>query len=87
MSSLKKHLSENLKDEQFKNLYEQELELSRISLKIHEEREKKQLTQKQLSSIAGITQQQLSKIENGISCNISTLLKACKALNLKLEII
>lgn len=87
MNSFKKHLDENLKDEKFKHLYYQELELSRISLKIHEEREKKQLTQKQLSSLAGITQQQLSKMENGISCNITTLIKACRALNLKLEIV
>ncbi|MEK7434543.1 MAG: helix-turn-helix transcriptional regulator [Cyanobacteriota bacterium] len=87
MNTFRNHLNENLKDENFKNLYNQEIELSRISLKIHEEREKKKLTQKQLSKIAGITQQQLSKIENGISCNITTLIKTCKALNLRLEIV
>lgn len=87
MESFRKHLDENLKNEDFKALYLEELEFSRISLRIHEEREKNNLTQKQLSKIAGITQQQLSKIENGVSCNIKTLIKACKALNLKLEII
>lgn len=86
MNTFRNHLNENLKDENFRNLYYQEIELSRISLKIHEEREKKNLTQLQLSKIAGITQQQLSKIENGISCNITTLIKTCKALNLRLEI-
>ena len=86
MGSFRKHLDENLKNELFKDLYLEELEFARISLKIHEEREKHNMTQKQLSKIAGITQQQLSKIENGVSCNIKTLIKACKALNLKLEI-
>lgn len=87
MNTFRKHLDENLKDEKFRILYNQEIEFSRISLKIHEEREKKNLTQVQLSKIAGITQQQLSKIENGISCNITTLIKTCKALNLRLEIV
>ena len=87
MTSFRKHLEENLKDPEFKALYEQELELVRLSLKIHQEREKKGLTQKQLSKVAGITQQQLSKIENGISCNVVTLIKACNALNLKLVIV
>jgi HTH-type transcriptional regulator/antitoxin HipB len=87
MTSLKKYLEEKLKDEEFKNIYEQELDFAKFSIRIHEERENRGLTQKQLSSIAGITQQQLSKIENGISCNVKTLIKACKALNLKLEIV
>lgn len=86
MISFKNYLESQLLDPEFKVLYEQELALARISLKIHQEREKQKLTQSQLSKIAGITQQQLSKIENGVSCNLKTLLKACRALNLKLEI-
>ena len=87
MISFKKHLEEKLKNSEFKKLYEQELEINRLSLKIHEEREKKGLTQKDLAKMAGVTQQQLSKIENGVNCNIITLIKACSALDLKLEII
>ena len=87
MTSFRKHLAEKLKNPDFKKLYAQELELARISLKIHEEREKKGLSQAQLARIANITQQQLSKIENRINCNLTTLIKACNALNLKLEIV
>lgn len=87
MTSFRKHLEEKLKNPEFQILYEQELELAKISVKIHEEREKKGLSQAQLAKLANITQQQISKIENGINCNIATLLKACRALNLKLEIV
>lgn len=87
MTSLKKYLEEKLKDDDFKNLYEQELDFAKFSIRIHEERENRGLTQKQLSNIAGITQQQLSKIENGVSCNVKTLIRTCKALNLRLEIV
>ncbi|MBI1986901.1 MAG: helix-turn-helix transcriptional regulator [Nitrospinae bacterium] len=31
-------------------------------------------------------QQQLSKIENGINCNLATFLKVCNALGLKIDL-
>jgi hypothetical protein len=33
-----------------------------------------------------ITQQQISKIENGLNCNVITFLKASRALDLNIEI-
>jgi HTH-type transcriptional regulator/antitoxin HipB len=44
------------------------------------------MSQKELAAKAGITQQQISKIEAGMNCHLATLLKVCAALNLKLEI-
>lgn len=77
-------LKENLKDKKFKALYEKELKLARIMVAIQEEREKKGYSQSEIAKKAHITQQQMSKIENGENCTITTLLKVCQALGLDL---
>ena len=45
------------------------------------------LSQQDLARKAQITQQQLSNIESGMNCNISTLLKVCHALKVKLNLV
>ncbi len=75
MKTFKKHLNEKLKDEQFKKLYEEERLLVELSLKILGTRELKGLSQKEVAQKAKVTQQQLSKVENGINCNLTTFLK------------
>jgi DNA-binding Xre family transcriptional regulator len=40
----------------------------------------------ELAEKANITQQQISKIDAGMNCHLATLLKVCRALNLKIEI-
>lgn len=35
---------------------------------------------------AKVTQHQLSKVENGVNCNISTFLKICNVLDLTLDL-
>ena len=84
MKTFRKHLNKELKNKKFKEIFDEEKELLKISLKILEERNKKGLSQKELSSKAHITQQQLSKVENGINCNMSTFLKVCHALDIKI---
>jgi len=84
MKTFKKHLEVELKHTQFKKLYEEEKELLDIAIKILEERNKLGLTQKDLAKKANITQQQLSKVENGINCNMTTFLKVCHALDIKI---
>jgi HTH-type transcriptional regulator / antitoxin HipB len=86
MNSLKKHLNEKLKDQRFKRLYEEERELADLSLRILKTREKMGMSQKEVAERARITQQQLSKIENGINCNLATFLKVCNALGLKIDL-
>jgi len=44
------------------------------------------LTQKQLAEKSHITQQQLSKIENGVNCNMLTFIKVSNALGLGLTV-
>ena len=70
-----KHLKEKLKDPYFKELYELEQQKLRIVKRIIAYRHQKNLTQKEFAQQAGVSQQHISKIENGIFSNITTLEK------------
>lgn len=86
MRSFKKHLEEKLKNERFRRLYEEEKQLAELSLRILKTREQLGLSQLEVAKRAKITQQQLSKIENGVNCNLATFLKVCNALGLKVDL-
>ncbi len=85
MKTFKKHLNDSLKDSRFNEIYNEERKLIELSLKIHEAREKSGLSQLEVANMAHVTQQQLSKIENGKNCNMITFLKVCRALGLDFE--
>jgi DNA-binding XRE family transcriptional regulator len=87
MRSFKKHLNEKLKKKGFKKLYDEERRLAELSLRIYEYRELMGLSQQELAKRARITQQQLSKIENGVNCNLATFLRVCNALGLELDLV
>ena len=82
----KDHLNEKLEDRQFKKLYEEERHLLELGMAISEAREQKGLSQKELAMKSQVTQQQLSKIENGVNCNLLTFIKVSSALGLGLTI-
>lgn len=86
MRSFRRHLNEKLKDERFRRLYEEERQLTELSLKIHHMRAQLGLSQQEVATRAKVTQQQLSKVENGINCNLTTFLKVCQALDLTVEL-
>ena len=86
MMTFDSHLREKLKNKQFKKMYEEEKELLDIALKILEARREQNLSQAELANRAHITQQQLSRIENGMNFNIKTLLKLCDALDLSIDL-
>ena len=87
MRSFRNHLKEKLKDERFRRIYKEEKQLAELSLKIYHLREQMGLSQKEVvTRRATITQQQLSKVENGINCNMTTFLKVCHALDLNIEL-
>lgn len=69
------HLKEKLKDPYFKELYELEEQKLDIVKRIIDYRIKNNLTQGQLAKKARVTQQHISKIENGDFSNIVTLEK------------
>ena len=86
MMSYREHLNEEMKDPRFKKMYEEEKYLIELGLAITEARESKGLSQKELAQKSQVTQQQLSKIENGINCNMLTFLKVSSALGLDLTL-
>jgi HTH-type transcriptional regulator / antitoxin HipB len=85
MKTLKSHLIESLKNKKIREIFEEEKELLEMSLKLNEERKKAGVSQKALAEAAHLTQQQVSKVENGENCNILTYLKASRAIGLKLS--
>lgn len=86
MRTFKQHLAEKLQDPNFQKAYTEERELLQLSLKIAETRKHVGLSQKELAEKARVTQQQLSRIEQGMNCNILTFLKVCHALGITLNI-
>jgi DNA-binding XRE family transcriptional regulator len=86
MQSYKNHLKAELADPQFKEAFEEEKYLLEVGLKISRARRKLGLTQKELALRSHITQQQLSKIENGINCNLLTFVKISSALGFPLNL-
>lgn len=72
---VEEHLKEKLKDPYFKELYELEEEKLSIVKKIVEYRIRHNLTQAQLAQKSGVSQQHISKIENGDFSNMMTLEK------------
>ena len=86
MISFDKYLKEQLKDPEFAKEYKKEKQITGILIQIALERQRQGLTQTELAKRSGITQQQLSKLENGISCTMNTFFKVCNALNLQLEL-
>ncbi|MDR0442657.1 MAG: helix-turn-helix transcriptional regulator [Treponema sp.] len=82
----KEHLAEEMKNPEFKRAFEEEKRLLELSYAITEAREKRGLTQKELAEKSRVTQQQLSKIENGVNCNMLTFIKVSNALGLGLTV-
>jgi HTH-type transcriptional regulator/antitoxin HipB len=82
----KEHLKQKLQDDEFKQLYDEEKMLLDLSLTILKLRQDKGLSQRELADMAHVTQQQLSKAERGINCNMFTFLKICNALGVSVTI-
>ena len=85
MKRFQTYLDEKLKDSEFQKLYTEERQLLEMSLRIAEAREQSGLSQKELAGKARITPRQLSRIEQGLNCNIMAFLKVCRALDLTLS--
>ncbi len=69
------HLKEMLKDPYFRELYELDQQKLEVVKKIIAYRIKHKLNQRQLARQLGVTQQHISKIENGVFSSVATLEK------------
>jgi DNA-binding XRE family transcriptional regulator len=86
MKTFRQHLKNKLKDKEFKDICEEERQLLDIAMKIAQARQNLSISQTTLAKKAHITQQQLSKIEKGLNCNMLTFLKVCKALGIRFDL-
>jgi DNA-binding XRE family transcriptional regulator len=86
MKSYTDHLKEQLANPEFKSWYEDEKRLLELGLKIAEKRQQLGISQKELAQKSHITQQQLSKIENGCNCNLLTFIKVSSTLGLSFNL-
>lgn len=80
------HLQDKLQDPYFKELYELEEQKLRIVKRIIDYRIKHSLTQKDLAKKIGVTQQHVSKIENGEFSSMSTLEKVLLSIGYTVKI-
>jgi len=80
------HLDEKMKCDRFKEAYEEEKHLLELGLAIAQARERQGITQSELAQKSRVTQQQLSKIENGVNCNLLTFIRVSSALGLDLTV-
>ena len=86
MKAVNKHLQEKLRDPYFRELYELEAQKLGIVKKIIAYRLFHKLSQSALAKHAGVTQQHISKIENGEFSNIITLEKVLLLIGFKIRL-
>ncbi|MDR2210309.1 MAG: helix-turn-helix transcriptional regulator [Spirochaetaceae bacterium] len=86
MKSYREHLNKQLSNPEFKKLYEDEKYLLELGLRIAKTRQLLGISQKELAEKSHITQQQLSKIENGYNCNLLTFIKVSSTLGLSISL-
>lgn len=86
MQDFADHIEQKLKDERFRKMYEEERQMAELAVRLALARDRSGKSQKDVAREARITQQQLSRLENGARCNVNTLLKVCKVLGLTLEL-
>lgn len=79
-------VKEYTKDTASKDIYNINRVLQELSSAINDARINSGMTQTQLANKANITQQQLSKVENGDNCNMNTFIKVALALGLTISL-
>lgn len=80
------HLKEMLKDPYFKELYELDQQKLEVVKKIIAYRIKHKLNQRQLAKKIGVSQQHISKIENGEFSSVTTLEKVLLGIGYSVKI-
>lgn len=84
--TVREHLKEELKNPYFKELYELDQQKLAVVKRIIAYRIKHNLTQGQLAKQIGVTQQHVSKIENGEFSSVATLEKVLLGIGYRVRI-
>jgi len=84
MKKVKTHLEKKMKDAGFREHYELDLVKLEFIKPIIAYRIKHKLSQTALAKKAGLTQQQISKIENGDFSNFDTILKVFSSIGIEI---
>lgn len=86
-TNVDRHLERKLKDPLFKELYELEIQKAQIAKLLIAQRSKRKLTQGQLARKLGVTQQQISKIENGNFTDLKVVQKVLLTLGHSIRVV
>ncbi len=86
-TNVDRHLERKLKDPFFKELYELEIQKAQIAKLLIAQRSKRKLTQGQLARKLGVTQQQISKIENGNFTDLKVVQKVLLTLGHSIRVV
>ena len=86
-TNVDRHLERKLKDPLFRELYELEMQKAQIAKLLIAERTKRNLTQGQLARKLGVTQQQISKIENGNFTDLKVVQKVLLTLGHSIRVV
>lgn len=85
LKSVRGHLEQKLRDPYFKELYELEQEKMKLAKLVLDYRIQHNLTQEELADRLGITQQYISKIEEGIFSSIKDVAKILLTIGYRIE--
>jgi DNA-binding Xre family transcriptional regulator len=86
IKSFKSHLDKLKQNPEFASAYDEEKSRLSLAIRLAEFRQSKKLSQTELARQSGITQQQLSKLERGENCNLTTFLKVCNTLGIEIKL-
>ena len=86
LARVQEHLREKLHDPQFKESYAVELFKAQVAKEVVQVRMKEGLTQEELADKVGVSQQEISKIENGEFQQIKTVVRVLIALNHRITV-
>lgn len=86
LKSIKEHLGKKLKDVYFKEIYELKEEKMKLAKRFVDYRIKHNLSQEDLAKELGVTQQYISKLEEGFFSNIKDVAKMLLAIGYKMEL-
>ena len=86
LMKVEEHLKELLKDPHFRELHELDQAKTEVIKKLVGYRIKHRLTQGQLARRVGVSQQQISKIENGEFSSLATVQKVLLAMGYHLAV-